>query len=47
MKKETQVQTQSAGSSTKQVTPAPKVSSGDKGFDQFVRQVLQTEKRKK
>lgn len=39
MKKETQAQ--SAGSSTKQATPPPKVSSGDKAFDQFVRQAMQ------
>lgn len=44
MKKETQTQT--AVSPQKQVTPAPTVSSGDKGFDQFVRQAMQATKLK-
>ncbi|RKR81940.1 hypothetical protein BDD43_2102 [Mucilaginibacter gracilis] len=38
MKKETQVKT---GASTNQPTPAPKVNSGDRQFDQFVHQALQ------
>jgi hypothetical protein len=40
MKKETQADVKV--SSGKQSTPAPKVSSGHQGFDQFVRQALHT-----